>query len=122
MATGEKDLFLEIWEERAHVSQISGKHLGDTPRAHYFAHILGKGAYPGFRLRKDNIVLMTIEEHSIFDHSGKSKDDSRFDWVHERADRLRQEYNKRFYMTASGYHVDSDTKKVYSAKTGNAAY
>lgn len=59
-------LFLEIWNERPHVSEISGRPLlyPQHPQWHWqFAHILGKGAYPAFKFKKENIMLMLPEEH-----------------------------------------------------------
>ena len=72
MATGEAQMFLEIWEDlepEERNSFISLRPLGDRHemRTFYFAHVLGKGNYPKFRLRKDNIVLLTFEEHKIWD-------------------------------------------------------
>ena len=36
-------------------------------RAFYFAHVLSKGDCPEFRLYKKNIVLMTFEQHKMWD-------------------------------------------------------
>ena len=61
-----KKMFVEIWEEREHVSQVSGKPLlyPNHSQWHWqFAHILGKQAYPKYRHRKENIMLMLPEEH-----------------------------------------------------------
>ena len=64
--TGELELFKEIWEERIHISFLSG-----TPIKYFdvkcFAHVLNKGKYPKFRLNKDNIVLLTPTEHNLLD-------------------------------------------------------
>lgn len=90
--SGDKEFFLEIWNERVHESEISGEMLHE-PRTFHFAHILAKGGYPSFRHRKDNIVLMTFEEHQLFDHSThKAKADKRFDWVFKKQEELREEY------------------------------
>ena len=53
----------EIWKERDHVSQISGKWLGDEPYSIFFEHLLEKAAYPQFKFEKENIILITPEEH-----------------------------------------------------------
>ena len=68
--TGELKLFNEIWEERPHVSEFSGKPL--LPKGHFqwgwqFAHVLNKGRFPSMRLRKDNIFLCLPEEQNIQD-------------------------------------------------------
>jgi len=72
MATGEAVLFKEIWDEREpedRVSFVSGHCLQDQHemRTFYFAHVLGKGAYPNFRLNKKNIVLLNFNEHKLWD-------------------------------------------------------
>lgn len=62
----QKELFEKIWEERPHISEVSGKPL--YPKGHFlwhwqFAHVLSKGAYPRYKLREENILLMLPEEH-----------------------------------------------------------
>lgn len=66
--TGEAELFLEIWNERPHVSQISGEPLGDEAHTYMFMHILSKKNYSRLRLDKNNIWLGTFDEHYILDH------------------------------------------------------
>ena len=61
-----KKIFNEIWEEREHVSEISGKSL--LPKGHpqwhwQFAHILGKNVAPSWKENKENIMLMLPSEH-----------------------------------------------------------
>lgn len=65
----QKDLFLEIWAERDHISELSGQYLGDEPNAFFFAHILGKGAYPKLKFSKENIMLVTQDEHWQLDQN-----------------------------------------------------
>ena len=69
-ATGEKEVFLEIWSERPHISEISGEPLGEEPNVWFFMHILSKKAYPRFRLYKKNIILGTADEHYSYDSGG----------------------------------------------------
>lgn len=60
------EMFNWIWENRPHKSEISGKPLhrkGHLMWHWQFAHILGKQAYPGYKLNPDNIMLMLPEEH-----------------------------------------------------------
>lgn len=60
------ELFKEIWEERPHVSEASGKRLFPMghPLWHWqFCHILGKNVAPAYKHRKENIMLMLPEEH-----------------------------------------------------------
>ena len=60
-------MFLEIWEERKvdgkNYSELSGEYLGLEPKSYMFDHLLEKSAYPEYKFNKDNIVLLTLEEH-----------------------------------------------------------
>jgi len=72
MATGEAVLFKSIWDEtesQDRVSFITGHTLDDPHQmfTYYFAHCLGKGNYPKFRLYKRNIVLLNLNEHKLWD-------------------------------------------------------
>jgi len=79
--TGEGDMFKEIWAEREHKSFVSGKPLGHVAKAHFFAHVLSKGAYPKYRLNKDNIVLLTFDEHYLYDHGTMDqREKTGYDW------------------------------------------
>jgi hypothetical protein len=91
--TGELELFKEIWEERKHVSYVSGVELGEF-NVCFFAHILSKGAYPRYRLRKDNIILLTFDEHQLLDFaSHKINGDPNWDEVMYLKEKLKKEYN-----------------------------
>lgn len=63
MATGEKELFFRIWEERPHYCFVTGQWLGHEPDIRMFAHVLPKGGYPRYRLNPENIVLVKPEVH-----------------------------------------------------------
>ncbi len=56
--------FKEIWKERPHKSEISGTYLGKEALSLYFHHILPKSKYPQFRNLKENIILLTANEHA----------------------------------------------------------
>ena len=56
-------LYKEIWEERPHFSQISKTPLGREIKSIYFDHLLEKNSYPSLKYEKNNIVLVTGEEH-----------------------------------------------------------
>lgn len=71
--TGEGKLFEEIWNERKHVSFVSGRKLSDNAYPTYFAHVLPKKKYPKLRLCKENIVLLTFDEHFQWDNGLRSK-------------------------------------------------
>ena len=75
------ELFKEIWNERPHVSEVSGIDLIEMPddwtdrdavRAwvSQFSHILNKGHYKKYKSVKRNIVLKTIHEHKLWGDLG----------------------------------------------------
>lgn len=89
----EKDIFLEIWEEREHVSELTGAALTSEPLAQYFAHILPKGTYPELRLKKDNIILVTLDEHYQIDHqTHKAKEHPQLKRFFELQQQLKERY------------------------------
>ena len=59
-----KQFFLSIWKKRAHCSEVSVKFLGNEPMSTYFHHILPKSKYPEAWLDEENIILLTLDEHS----------------------------------------------------------
>lgn len=61
----EYEMFLEIWEERPHKSEVSGKWLGHEPLNIFFDHLLEKNTHPHLILEKENIALCTFEEHQL---------------------------------------------------------
>ena len=59
-------MFNWIWENRPHLSEISGKEL--LPKGHFkfhwqFMHVLPKSIYPKWKLNPENIMLGLPEEH-----------------------------------------------------------
>ena len=63
--TGERELFLEIWNERGHYCENPKcrKWLGDEPVVNFFSHRKSKGAHPELRLVKTNIDLLCTKCH-----------------------------------------------------------
>jgi len=59
-----RNLFLEIWKERKHYSEVSGDYLGKEPLSTFFHHILPKSKYPDLEYDKSNIILLTLDEHT----------------------------------------------------------
>ena len=59
-----RNLFLEIWKERKHYSEVSGDYLGKEPLSTFFHHILPKSKYPELEYDKSNIILLTLDEHT----------------------------------------------------------
>jgi hypothetical protein len=64
--TGELALFQAIWATRPHVSFLSSKKLEQFNVA-YFAHVISKKQWPKGRLTDKNIILLTFEEHTLYD-------------------------------------------------------
>ena len=80
------ELFEWIWDNRPHVSEVSGKQL--FPKGHWqfhwqFCHILPKGSYPSLKLDPENIMLMLPHEHSY---------QERFEVFRQRKEELKQKY------------------------------
>jgi hypothetical protein len=59
-----QEFFLHIWNTRPHKSEVSGESLGKEPLSVFFHHILSKEKYPQARLDEENIILLTLDEHS----------------------------------------------------------
>jgi len=81
-------LFNEIWEERPHISELTGLPL--LPKGHsqwhwQFLHVLNKGTYTKWKENKENIILARPEEHKIQERYPK------FNEIH---DRLKAKYNE----------------------------
>lgn len=91
-ASGELFVFREIWSERPHVSQISGTPVMFSPSV--FHHVITKGSDPSLRLVKENIVIVTKQEHNAL-HSFDSIDtliekDNRYLIIKEIRDKMKQ--------------------------------
>jgi hypothetical protein len=63
---GQLEMFKEIWSERDHISFLSKRSLKYFD-VKMFAHILPKGRYTKFKLKKFNIILLHPEEHNLLD-------------------------------------------------------
>jgi hypothetical protein len=84
--------FKEIWSERPHICEVSDVKLGEF-NVGYFSHVLTKGAYPAFRHKKENIVLMDLPIHGLWEFSDRS--DPRLSWVIDLEQALKEEYYKK---------------------------
>ena len=98
--TGEKEMFDEIWNERPRVSYVSGESLQrweDTKLfVNLFSHILPKGNYSRYRLNKENIILLTPQQHMCWHSYTRDKlltMDAGWRKVFDLYDRLKEEYN-----------------------------
>ena len=59
-----QQFFLQIWRKRLHYSQVSMDYLGKEPLTIFFHHILPKEKYPKAMFDEENIVLLTLDEHT----------------------------------------------------------
>ena len=84
-----KDFFLEIWRERPHYSEISGQFLGNEPKTLYFHHVLEKQKVKEAMYDKDNIILLTADEHSTV-----HLDMYKYEEINKRRELLLIKYNK----------------------------
>jgi hypothetical protein len=96
----EAQIFAEIWDERPHVSEISGKKLIEDKNNPFFfnqfMHVLPKSIYSKFRTRKDNIFLGTHQEHyEQTNYPNKTKIRVEWDKFWDRYESLKQEYHAK---------------------------
>ena len=59
-----REFFMLYWKKMPHYSEISGVYLGSEAMSTYFHHILPKEKYPDACFDEENIILLTLEEHS----------------------------------------------------------
>ena len=83
----QREMFLNIWKKRKHYSEVSGDYLGSEPMSTYFHHILAKEKYPDACLDEENIILLTLEEHSNVEN-----DMYKYEEVNERRKQLKIKY------------------------------
>ena len=84
-----RQFFLEIWNKRTHHSEVSGAYLGKEPMSTYFHHILPKEKYPEACLDEENIILLTLEEHSNVEN-----DMYKYEEVNDRRKHLLKKYER----------------------------
>jgi hypothetical protein len=85
----QREMFLDIWKKRPHKSEVSGAYLGKEPMSTYFHHILPKEKYPEACLDEENIILLTLEEHSNVEN-----DMYRYEEVNKRRNQLNLKYER----------------------------
>lgn len=83
-----RELFLHIWKKKPHKSEISGTYLGKEPFSTYFHHILPKEKFPQACMDEENIILLTLEEHSNVEN-----DIYKYEIVNEKRKQLKTKYN-----------------------------
>ena len=83
-----RDMFIWIWKKtKKHVSEISGRKLGDEPLSVFFHHILPKEKYPEAVYDEENIILLTLEEHDNVE-----RDMYKYEEINRRRDLLKLKY------------------------------
>lgn len=83
-----RDFFINIWKKREHRSEVSGEYLGNEPLSVFFHHILPKEKYPQSALDDENIILLTLDEHSNVEN-----DIYKYEEVNKRRELLRVKYD-----------------------------
>jgi len=81
--------FLQIWGKRPHFSEVSGDFLGNEPLTIFFHHILPKEKYPEAWLDEENIILLTLDEHTNVESNIY-----KYDTINERRKSLLEKYDK----------------------------
>jgi len=82
-----RDMFLRIWKTRPRLSEVSGDYLVGGISTAFFHHILPKEKYPQAALDEENIILLTLDEHSNVE-----SDMYRYEEVNKRREQLKQKY------------------------------
>ena len=85
----QREFFLSIWNKRPHKSEVSGLYLGSEAMSTYFHHILPKEKYPEACLDEENIILLTLEEHSNVEN-----DMYKYEEVNDRRNHLKLKYER----------------------------
>jgi len=79
--------FLQIWKKRPHKSEVSGDSLGSEPLSIFFHHILPKEKYPEASLDQENVILLTLDEHTNVENNMY-----KYEEVNNRRDQLKKKY------------------------------
>ena len=79
--------FLHIWKKRPHKSEVSGTSLGSEALSTYFHHILPKEKYPQAAFDEENIILLTLDEHTNVESNIY-----KYEEVNKRREKLKQKY------------------------------
>ena len=83
-----RDLFISVWKKRAHRSEVSDTFLGKEPLTIFFHHILPKEKYPQAAFDEENIILLTLDEHTNVEN-----DMYRYEEVNKRRSYLKTKYD-----------------------------
>ena len=81
-------LFMFLWKQRGSKSEVSGEKIYGEPSSAHFHHILPKSKYPEADLDKENIILLTMDEHNNVEN-----DMYKYAEVNRRRELLLKKYN-----------------------------
>ena len=84
-----QSVFMDIWLERPHKSEVSGRWLGREALSTFFHHILPKSKYPEAIFDIDNIILLTFDEHTKVE-----QDPTFYEEVNRRRETLKEKYGR----------------------------
>lgn len=90
-------IFMDIWRDRRHHSEISGRWLGKEALTTFFHHILPKSKYPDAIFDAENIILLTSDEHAKVE-----SDPGCFEEVNKRRILLKQKYDRGYKKSSEG--------------------
>lgn len=94
-ATGELEMFQDIWNRRPHRSQFSLTPIEEFD-VRCFAHVLPKSTHKQFRLDPRNIKLLTADEHDMQTNVARSDWPKEFrEWFEFHEEELKTEYNQK---------------------------
>ena len=82
-----QEFFLQIWKKKLHYSEVSMDYLGKEPLSVFFHHILAKEKYPQAAFDEENIILLTLDEHTNVEN-----DMYKYEEVNKRREQLKQKY------------------------------
>lgn len=92
----EVELGRRLFYSRGQRSEISGVYLGDEYNHAFCSHIHTKSSYPSLRLNPKNIIIMSFEEHQLWEnYKYKLKDLPEWRWVFMLWDLLAMEYYQK---------------------------
>ena len=83
-----RDFFVQIWRKRPHRSEISNTYLGQEPLTVFFHHILPKEKHPEAAFDEENIILLTLDEHTNVEF-----DMYKYEEINNRRNNLKTKYN-----------------------------
>jgi hypothetical protein len=84
------NFFLSLWRERTHKSELSGDKLSSPPSSLYFHHILPKRDYKEAAHDKDNIILVTMDEHGNVE-----RDPNKYETINNKRKALLKKYKNK---------------------------